>query len=68
LLWLLLFALWLPPPFILAPLAQEMPFTDGVPPPKDIINRFLALSKERFAKGNPDNNAIAVHCVAGLGR
>lgn len=47
---------------------QEMPFTDGVPPPQDVIDRFLGLCKDRFAKGNPENHTIAVHCVAGLGR
>lgn len=49
-------------------LLQDMPFTDGVPPSEDIIDRFLALCKTQFAKGNPDNHTIAVHCVAGLGR
>jgi len=44
----------------------DMPFKDGDPPPDDVIERWLDLVDSEF-KGNRDN-AIAVHCVAGLGR
>lgn len=47
---------------------HDLAFTDGDPPPPDVIERFLKLCDDRFGKGNPSNNAIAVHCVAGLGR
>jgi len=44
---------------------HDWPFVDGDPPPEDIINKWLALCKETFAKPEA---YIAVHCVAGLGR
>jgi len=44
----------------------EMPFKDGDPPPDDVVERWLNIVDAEF-KGNK-NNAIAVHCVAGLGR
>ena len=47
---------------------HDMPFPDGDPPPEPVIASWLALCKEAFAKGNPGRRAIAVHCVAGLGR
>lgn len=47
---------------------HDMPFPDGDPPPDGVITSWLALCKTTFAKGNPDKRAIAVHCVAGLGR
>eukprot|EP00475_Leptophrys_vorax_P042731 TRINITY_DN80566_c0_g1_i1.p1 TRINITY_DN80566_c0_g1~~TRINITY_DN80566_c0_g1_i1.p1 ORF type:complete len:171 (-),score=40.32 TRINITY_DN80566_c0_g1_i1:70-582(-) len=48
---------------------EEMPFTDGDPPPEDVVKRWLELVDYEFVKGNsPPKNAIAVHCVAGLGR
>ena len=45
---------------------HDMAFVDGDPPPDEIITRWLALCAETFKGG--DGRAIAVHCVAGLGR
>lgn len=45
---------------------HDLAFTDGDPPPGDIIERFLNLCDQRFK--SESENAIAVHCVAGLGR
>jgi protein tyrosine phosphatase type 4A len=45
---------------------EEMPFTDGEAPPQDIVTRWIDLVHQQFS-GNR-SNAIAVHCVAGLGR
>jgi protein tyrosine phosphatase type IVA len=47
---------------------HDLPFPDGDPPPEAIIAGWLGLCGRVFAKGNPDKHAIAVHCVAGLGR
>ena len=47
-------------------LVHDMAFPDGEPPPDGIIARWLRLCDETFAK--KDSSAIAVHCVAGLGR
>ena len=47
---------------------HDMPFPDGDPPPEAIIASWLGLCGRVFAKGNGDKKAIAVHCVAGLGR
>ncbi|CAB3399161.1 unnamed protein product [Caenorhabditis bovis] len=41
-------------------------FSDGSPPPPEIINKWLQLIKQSF-KEHPQQS-IAVHCVAGLGR
>ena len=44
---------------------EDMAYADGEPPPEAIITRWLALCTKTFkSKGS----AIAVHCVAGLGR
>jgi protein tyrosine phosphatase type 4A len=51
---------------------EELAFTDGEPPPDDVVDRWLKLVKKEFGnsehKDQPRNNSIAVHCVAGLGR
>lgn len=47
---------------------HDMPFPDGEPPPESIIKSWLDLCATTFARGNPEKRAIAVHCVAGLGR
>eukprot|EP00753_Platysulcus_tardus_P014238 PLAT4248.1.p3 GENE.PLAT4248.1~~PLAT4248.1.p3 ORF type:complete len:162 (+),score=57.58 PLAT4248.1:166-651(+) len=43
---------------------HAMPFEDGDPPPEEVITDWLALVKEKKSTGS----AVAVHCVAGLGR
>lgn len=45
-----------------------MAYPDGDPPPDTVIDSWLALSDAVFKGGNPDAQAITVHCVAGLGR
>jgi protein tyrosine phosphatase type 4A len=47
---------------------HDMPFPDGDAPPDAIITKWLALCDKTFADGNPEKRAVAVHCVAGLGR
>lgn len=47
---------------------HDIPFPDGDPPPKEVIQRWMMICRDAFAKGNPLDNCIAVHCVAGLGR
>jgi len=50
---------------------HEMEFDDGDSPPGGIITDWLHLVDETFKgvkEGNPSSPAIAVHCVAGLGR
>jgi hypothetical protein len=46
---------------------EDMAYADGEPPPEAIITRWLALCTKTFAKKDK-GSAIAVHCVAGLGR
>lgn len=61
----------------------EVPFADGDPPPQHVVDRWLALVNQVFRDGgvnhpgrgvcdlvvdNVEKPAIAVHCVAGLGR
>ncbi|RKO98954.1 hypothetical protein CXG81DRAFT_3255, partial [Caulochytrium protostelioides] len=54
---------------------HDYPYKDGGLPRTDVITAFLHLVDARFGKGaHPDGkpavaeNAIGVHCVAGLGR
>ena len=51
---------------------HDWPFKDGGVPPQSILNHFLSLCDERFGgiggKDTDSGPAIAVHCVAGLGR
>ena len=44
---------------------HDMVFPDGDPPPDAIITRWLTLCRAAFKGGK---SAVAVHCVAGLGR
>jgi len=50
----------------------EMPFPDGDPPPEDVITKWLQLVASEFGEKKKseadEKSAIAVHCVAGLGR
>jgi len=45
---------------------HEMQFSDGSPPPQEIVDQWFELLRTRFSD-DPDT-CIAVHCVAGLGR
>jgi len=45
---------------------KELPFTDGEPPPKSVLDAWLLLLSEEF--GRRRNSTVGVHCVAGLGR
>ncbi|KAJ3054352.1 Protein tyrosine phosphatase type IVA 1 [Rhizophlyctis rosea] len=56
---------------------HDWPFTDGDPPPSNIVGEWLHLVESRFGSFSKDgkgavkdagNKAIGVHCVAGLGR
>jgi len=48
---------------------HEMPYDDGHSPPREILDKWLQIVEQRFFLSPPTtNNAIAVHCVAGLGR
>lgn len=44
---------------------HDMVFPDGDPPPDAIITQWLTLCRGAFKSGK---SAVAVHCVAGLGR
>jgi len=48
---------------------HEMPYDDGHSPPREILDKWLHLVEQRFfLSPTSNNNAVAVHCVAGLGR
>lgn len=44
---------------------HDLPFPDGEAPPDDIIKRWLELCNKTFAKSNPDDKAIGIHCESG---
>ena len=46
---------------------QNMSYKDGTTPPKDVLKSWLDLCFLKFEK-EKSKGAIAVHCVAGLGR
>eukprot|EP01012_Entosiphon_sulcatum_P051886 TRINITY_DN71262_c0_g1_i1.p1 TRINITY_DN71262_c0_g1~~TRINITY_DN71262_c0_g1_i1.p1 ORF type:complete len:202 (+),score=28.58 TRINITY_DN71262_c0_g1_i1:43-606(+) len=50
---------------------HHWPFDDGDPPPREIVSNWLTLAKKTFSEGSVGNAnppAIAIHCIAGLGR
>lgn len=48
---------------------HEMEYKDGTSPPKELILSWLQLVEKTFYQpGASEGSAIAVHCVAGLGR
>jgi protein tyrosine phosphatase type 4A len=47
---------------------HDLHFTDGEPPPVAFINGWLKICASAFGGKNVDKKAVAVHCVAGLGR
>ena len=51
---------------------HDLPFPDGDAPPPEIVARFLEIVASVYgknaAKGSGKAPAIAVHCIAGLGR
>lgn len=46
---------------------HDMPFSDGQPPPDDIVHKWLALLQSTYNEDG-DKETIGIHCVAGLGR
>ncbi|KAJ3020216.1 UNVERIFIED_CONTAM: Protein tyrosine phosphatase type IVA 1 [Siphonaria sp. JEL0065] len=46
----------------------DLGFADGTVPPASVVSQFLKLCNYRFANTTPNNKAIGIHCVAGLGR
>lgn len=44
----------------------DLPFRDGSPPPKFIINEWLKIIQKCFFESN--DNRVAIHCFTGLGR
>mmetsp|Transcript_19177 Transcript_19177/g.26917 ORF Transcript_19177/g.26917 Transcript_19177/m.26917 type:complete len:171 (+) Transcript_19177:31-543(+) len=46
----------------------DLPFADGDPPPKDVVDRWLDTVEAELPKKSEEKTAVAVHCVAGLGR
>lgn len=48
---------------------HEMEYKDGTSPSAELIAKWLNLVEQALIdKSNNNNNAIAIHCVAGLGR
>lgn len=48
---------------------HEMPYPDGQSPPREVLDRWLDLVYDKmFMSPTVINGAMAVHCVAGLGR
>ncbi|XP_057647034.1 protein tyrosine phosphatase type IVA 2-like isoform X3 [Chionomys nivalis] len=45
---------------------EDLPYTDGAPPPDDLVDDWLNLLKTKFRE--EPGSCVAVHCVAGLGR
>eukprot|EP00735_Rhodelphis_limneticus_P003815 TRINITY_DN15340_c0_g1::TRINITY_DN15340_c0_g1_i1::g.22771::m.22771 TRINITY_DN15340_c0_g1::TRINITY_DN15340_c0_g1_i1::g.22771 ORF type:complete len:187 (+),score=-5.32,sp/Q54DU9/TP4AA_DICDI/47.97/3e-46,DSPc/PF00782.15/5.8e-07,Y_phosphatase/PF00102.22/2.7e+02,Y_phosphatase/PF00102.22/2e-05,PTPlike_phytase/PF14566.1/0.00034,Y_phosphatase3/PF13350.1/0.015 TRINITY_DN15340_c0_g1_i1:40-600(+) len=60
-----------------APLAEadiklyDLPYSDGEPPPRSVIEKWIELVADVFLKSKSpevEDTAIAIHCVAGRGR
>mmetsp|Transcript_5131 Transcript_5131/g.10221 ORF Transcript_5131/g.10221 Transcript_5131/m.10221 type:complete len:200 (+) Transcript_5131:298-897(+) len=47
---------------------HDMAYDDGTSPPQSVISSWLDLVQDTFIKKKVGDPAIAVHCVAGLGR
>ncbi|GMI06851.1 hypothetical protein TrVE_jg13763 [Triparma verrucosa] len=47
---------------------HDMAYDDGTSPPDNVIEEWLKLVNLRMVQGSRTGGAIAVHCVAGLGR
>ncbi|KAI8594848.1 protein-tyrosine phosphatase-like protein [Dissophora ornata] len=47
---------------------DDMKFTDGTAPGKDVVARWLNLNDEVFFNSPDKGRCIAVHCVSGIGR
>jgi hypothetical protein len=46
-----------------------LPFDDGDPPPKEIVNTWLNLVAKTFPQKNVEpKEGIGIHCLAGLGK
>ena len=46
---------------------HDFAYKDGTTPPKEVLSKWLDLCANRFYK-EQSKGAIAIHCVAGLGR
>ncbi|XP_032746412.1 protein tyrosine phosphatase type IVA 2-like isoform X2 [Rattus rattus] len=44
----------------------DLPYSDGAPPPDEIVDNWLDLLKNKFRE--EPGCCVAVHCMAGLGR
>ncbi|KAG0312513.1 Protein tyrosine phosphatase type IVA 1 [Dissophora globulifera] len=47
---------------------DNMKFTDGTAPGKDVVAKWLDLNDEAFFNSTEKGRCIAVHCVSGIGR
>ncbi|KAG0350554.1 hypothetical protein BGZ54_003751 [Gamsiella multidivaricata] len=47
---------------------DDMKFTDGTAPGKDVVARWLELNDQVFFNSPEKGRCIAVHCVSGIGR
>ena len=47
---------------------EELNFSDGSAPPKEVIEKWLKLVIDHFSSKNKNPGRIGIHCVAGLGR
>lgn len=47
---------------------HDLPFKDGEAPPAEIVKKWLTITDECMTEPEESRPAVAVHCVAGLGR